>query len=155
MSCWFTGTAWIRKKWLDFPDYGLRQYFLWKNPETGASIALIEFDKGGHIPVKHTHASNQFMYCLEGDYEYIDVGLRLKPGSFYMNPKDHPHGPTIAHERSVLIEIYDGPHYYERPEFHTDETIGEFLARTSVASQRYMSKVSGLLRGLILRLRST
>lgn len=118
-----------QSKWLDFPDYGLRQYFLWKNPETGASIALLEFAKGGTIPVKHTHASNQFMYCLEGDYEYTDVGLRLGPGSFYMNPKDHPHGPTLAHERSVLIEIYDGPHYYEKPEFHTDETIGEFLAK--------------------------
>ncbi|WP_127600502.1 cupin domain-containing protein [Nitratireductor alexandrii] len=114
-------------KWLDFPDYGLRQYFLWKNPETGASIAILEFDKGGHIPVKHIHASNQFMYCLEGDYEYTDVGLRLKPGSFYMNPKDNPHGPTLAHEKSVLIEIYDGPHYYEKPVFHTDETIGDFL----------------------------
>ncbi|PSM16407.1 cupin domain-containing protein [Nitratireductor sp. StC3] len=114
-------------KWLDFPDYGLRQYFLWKNPDTGASIAILEFEKGGHIPVKHIHASNQFMYCLEGDYEYTDVGLRLKPGSFYMNPKDNPHGPTLAHEKSVLIEIYDGPHYYEKPVFHTDETIGDFL----------------------------
>ena len=117
-------------KWIDFADYGLRQYFLWKNPATGASIALLEFAKGGRIPVKHTHASNQFMYCLEGDYEYVDVGLRLTPGSFYMNPKDHPHGPTIAHERSMLIEIYDGPHYYEKPVFHTEATIGEFLAKS-------------------------
>ena len=116
-------------KWVNFPDYGLRQYFFWKNPNTGASIALLEFEKGGNIPVKHIHASNQFMYCLEGDYEYPDADLRLKPGSFYMNPKDHPHGPTIAHERSVLIEIYDGPHYYEKPVYHTDETIGEFLQK--------------------------
>jgi anti-sigma factor ChrR (cupin superfamily) len=114
--------------WLDFPEYGFRQYFLWKHPDTGASIALLEYQKGGRIPVKHTHASNQFMYCLEGDYEYTDTGLRLKPGAFYMNPKDHPHGPTVAHERSVLIEIYDGPHYYEKPVFHTEETIGEFLS---------------------------
>lgn len=116
-------------KWIDFPEYGLRQYFLWKNPATGGSIAVLEFAKGGHIPVKHIHASNQFMYCLEGDYEYTDVGLRLTPGSFYMNPKDNPHGPTLAHARSVLIEIYDGPHYYEKPVFHTDETIGDFLAK--------------------------
>lgn len=114
-------------KWLDFPDYGFKQYFLWKNAETGASIALLEYQKGGRIPIKHSHASNQFMYCLEGNYEYTDSGLRLTPGSFYMNPKDHPHGPTIAHERSVLIEIYDGPHYYDKPVFHTDETIGDFL----------------------------
>lgn len=114
--------------WIDFPEYGFRQYFLWKNAETGASIALLEYQKGGTIPVKHTHASNQFMFCLEGDYEYTDTQLRLKPGSFYMNPKDHPHGPTIAHEFSRLIEIYDGPHYYEKPEYHTDETIGDFLA---------------------------
>lgn len=116
-------------KWIDYPEYGFRQYFLWKNQETGASIALLEYQKGGRIPVKHSHASNQFMYCLEGDYEYVDVGLRLKPGSFYINPKDNPHGPTVAHERSLLIEIYDGPHYYEKPVFHTDETIGDFLAK--------------------------
>ena len=115
--------------WIDYPEYGFRQYFLWKNSDTGASIALLEYEKGGRIPVKHTHASNQFMYCLEGDYEYTDVGLRLLPGSFYMNPKDHPHGPTIAHAKSVLIEIYDCPHYYEKPEYHTDETIGEFLSK--------------------------
>lgn len=113
--------------WIDFADYGFRQYFLWKNLETGASIALLEYEKGGRIPVKHTHASNQFMYCLEGDYEYTDSGIRLAPGSFYMNPKGHPHGPTLAHERSVLIEIYDGPHYDERPVYHTDETIDDSL----------------------------
>lgn len=114
--------------WIEFPEYGFRQYFLWKHPSTGASIAILEYEKGGRIPVKHSHASNQFMYCLEGDYEYTDSKLRLQPGHFYMNPKDHPHGPTVAHERSVLIEIYDGPHYYEKPVFHTDETIGEFLS---------------------------
>jgi quercetin dioxygenase-like cupin family protein len=116
-------------KWIDYPEFGFRQYFLWKNPETSASIALLEYQKGGRIPVKHSHASNQFMYCLEGDYEYVDVGLRLTPGTFYMNPKDHPHGPTIAHEKSLLIEIYDGPHYYEKPVFHTDQTIGDFIAK--------------------------
>ena len=121
-------------KWIDYAEYGFRQYFLWKNAETGASIALLEYQKGGRIPVKHSHASNQFMYCLEGDYEYTDSGLRLKPGSFYMNPKDHPHGPTVAHERSVLIEIYDGPHYYEKPVFHTDETIGGFLSKEKKSS---------------------
>lgn len=115
--------------WIDYPDYGFRQYFLFKNEETGASIALLDYEKGGRIPTKHTHASNQFMYCLQGDYEYTDSGLRLGPGSFYMNPKDHPHGPTLAHEKSLLVEIYDGPHYYEKPEYHTDETIGEFLAK--------------------------
>lgn len=120
--------------WVEFPEYGLRQYFLWKNPATGASIAILEFDKGGRIPVKHHHASNQFMYCLEGDYEYTEVGMRLTPGTFYMNPKDNPHGPTLAHEKSVLIEIYDGPHYYEKPVFHTDESIGGFLAGQQGAS---------------------
>lgn len=122
--------------WIDFPEYGFRQYFLWKNPETGASIALLEYEKGGRIPVKHTHASNQFMYCLAGDYEYTDVNLRLTPGSFYMNPKGNPHGPTIAHEKSVLIEIYDGPHYDEKPVFHTDETIGGFLSKDTAAEKK-------------------
>jgi len=115
-------------KWLDFPEYGFRQYFLSKNEDTGASIAILEYEPNGGIPIKHSHASNQFMYCLEGEYEYTDSKLVLTAGSFYMNPKDHPHGPTVAITKSVLIEIYDGPHYYEKPSFHTDETIGNFLA---------------------------
>lgn len=113
--------------WIDFPAYGFRQLYLHKNQRTAATIALLDFEQGGRIPIKHIHASNQFMYCIEGDYEYIDSGLRLAPGSFYMNPKDHPHGPTLAHARSLLLEIYDGPHYYEKPPFHTDKTIGDAL----------------------------
>jgi mannose-6-phosphate isomerase-like protein (cupin superfamily) len=111
------------EKWIIFPDMGLRQYFLWMHPQSGASIALIEFEEGCGVPVKHTHASNQFMYCIEGEYEYTDSKIVLLPGDFYMNPKDHPHGPTRARRRSVLIEMYDGPHYYEKPSYHTDDTI--------------------------------
>lgn len=116
------------KNWIDFPDYGFKQYFLWKHPTSGASIALLDFAVGGGIPVAHSHASNQFMYCIAGEYEYVTSNYTLKSGSFYMNPKDHPHGPTVARQRSLLIEIYDGPHYYEKPTFHTDKTIGDFLA---------------------------
>lgn len=116
-------------EWINFPEYGFRQYFLWKNVDTGGTIALLEFQKGGCIPIKHIHASNQFMFCLEGEYEYIDVGFILKSGCFYMNPKDHPHGPTLAHQFSRLIEIYDGPHYYEKPAYHTDESIGDFVKK--------------------------
>ena len=117
----------VPEEWLDFPEYGFRQYFLWKNEATGASIAILEYKEGGGIPIKHSHASNQFMYCLEGEYEYTDSDILLVPGSFYMNPKDHPHGPTVAKTKCRLIEVYDGPHYYEKPSFHTDETIGGFL----------------------------
>lgn len=114
-------------KWLDFPDHGFRQYFLWKNADTGASFALLEYEVGGGIPEKHAHASNQFMYCLDGEYEYTSTGLILRKGSFYMNPKGHEHGPTIARKKSLLLEVYDGPHYIEKPSFHTDETIDGFL----------------------------
>lgn len=107
--------------WILFPN-GLRQYFLWKNEETGASIAILDFPKGVGIPEKHFHASNQAMICMEGEYHYTDSNIALTPGSFYCNPKGHPHGPTMAVERSVLIEFYDGPHYAEKPSFHSDET---------------------------------
>jgi 2,4'-dihydroxyacetophenone dioxygenase len=110
-------------RWIEFADIGLRQYLYWVHPETGASIALLEFAQGGGIPVRHTHASNQFMHCIEGEYEYTTNGLVLRPGDFYMNPKDSPHGPTVARQRSLLIEIYDGRHYYEKPSYHTDATM--------------------------------
>lgn len=107
--------------WLDFPEYGFKQYFLHKNLETGASIALLRYEKGGNIPVKHTHASNQFMYCLSGRYKYVPTGTTLTPGAFYWNPKGSVHGPTLAEETSILIEIYDGPHYPQMPEWYDDE----------------------------------
>ena len=69
------------------------------------------------------------MYCLESDYEYNDSGLKRGPGAFYMKPKGHPRGSTRAHSRCLLLEIYDGPHYFELPEFHTEETVGKIVDR--------------------------
>jgi quercetin dioxygenase-like cupin family protein len=111
------------KKWRSIPA-GFRIYPLWENPKTGASIALFHCPKGVGVPTRHVHASNQFMYCLKGEYEYIATGLVLKPGTFYMNPKGHAHGPTMARKDSLLIEMYDGPHYFKRPSYHSDATVG-------------------------------
>lgn len=100
---------------------GLYQKMLWRNEATGASIALIRFDKGVGIPSAHLHASNQFMYCLKGKYRYIPTGITLVPGSYYCNPKGCVHGPTIADEDSVFLEIYDGPHYPVKPDWYDNE----------------------------------
>lgn len=67
------------ENWLNFPEYGFRQYFIQKNEKTGASIAILEYEPGGGIPIKHSHGSNQFMYCLEGEYEYTDSDILLRP----------------------------------------------------------------------------
>jgi 2,4'-dihydroxyacetophenone dioxygenase len=100
---------------------GLSEMRLWSNPETGASIALVRFAKGAGIPEPHRHASNQFMFCLSGLYEYTASGIRLAPGDFYWNPRGHVHGPTRALEEAVLLEIYDGPHYPETPGFYQSD----------------------------------
>ncbi|MCY1389518.1 ChrR Cupin-like domain protein [compost metagenome] len=100
---------------------GLFEKMLWRDEETGASIALIRFDQGTSIPTPHSHASNQFMFCLQGHYEYTATGVTLKPGSFYCNPKGNVHGPTLAHEDTIVLEIYDGPHYPQMPDWYTDE----------------------------------
>jgi 2,4'-dihydroxyacetophenone dioxygenase len=99
---------------------GLSQKMLWRDEETGASIAIVRFAKGSGVPSPHSHASNQFMYCLQGKYMYIPTGVTLTPGSFYWNPKGCQHGPTRAEEDSVLLEIYDGPHYPTQPDWYTD-----------------------------------
>ena len=111
------------KGWRNIPA-GFRIYRLWEHPKTHASISLFEIPKGVGVPTRHIHASNQFMYCLKGEYEYLSNGLVLKPGAFYMNPQGHPHGPTIARKDSLLIEMYDGPHYFEVPSYHTKDTVG-------------------------------
>jgi quercetin dioxygenase-like cupin family protein len=87
--------------WREKSLKGIHEKMLWRNEETGASIALIKFDKGAGIPQPHYHSSNQFMFCLSGRYEYSSTGVVLTAGSFYCNPKGNVHGPAIAREETV------------------------------------------------------
>ncbi len=98
---------------------GHRARVLWKDPETQHQIALVFFEKGSGVPKPHYHASNQFMFCIKGRYEYTATGVVLTPGTFYLNPKGNVHGPTVAHEDSLLLEIYDGPDYHKVPDYYT------------------------------------
>jgi quercetin dioxygenase-like cupin family protein len=107
--------------WREKSLKGISEKMLWRDEQTGASIALIKFAEGAGIPQPHYHASNQFMFCLKGKYEYTSTGVTLTAGSFYCNPKGNVHGPAIARAETVLIEIYDGPHYLEKPSWYTDE----------------------------------
>jgi len=107
--------------WVEKSLAGLSHKMLWRDPETEASIALVRFEKGTGIPSEHKHASNQFMFCLSGRYVYLPTGTTLTKGSFYWNPKGAVHGPTLAEETSVLLEVYDGPHYPERPSFYDND----------------------------------
>ncbi|MFB6722466.1 cupin domain-containing protein [Kribbella sp. NPDC056345] len=108
-------------EWVEKSLDGLSHKMLWRDPETEASIALVRFEKGSGIPSPHRHASNQFMFCLSGRYVYVPTGVTLVKGSFYWNPKGAVHGPTLAEETSVLLEVYDGPHYPERPSFYDND----------------------------------
>src|SRR5215467_2751584 len=107
--------------WREKSLKGIFEKMLWRNEETGASIALIKFAKGAGIPEPHRHAANQFMFCLSGRYEYTGTGVVLTAGSFYCNPRGNVHGPAVAHEETVVVEIYDGPHYPEKPSWYSDE----------------------------------
>jgi quercetin dioxygenase-like cupin family protein len=107
--------------WREKSLKGISEKMLWRDETTGASIALIKFAQGAGIPQPHFHASNQFMFCLKGNYEYTSTGITLTTGSFYWNPKGNVHGPAVAHAETIVIEIYDGPHYPERPSWYTDE----------------------------------
>ena len=108
-------------EWVEKSLDGLSHKMLWRDPVTEASIALVRFEKGSGIPSEHKHASNQFMFCLSGRYVYLPTGTTLTKGSFYWNPKGAVHGPTRAEETSVLLEVYDGPHYPERPDFYDND----------------------------------
>ena len=107
------------QEWADKSLAGLSHKPLWRNEDTGASISLVRFVKGAGIPSRHSHASNQFMFCLKGRYRYLPTGLTLTEGSFYWNPKGSLHGPTLAEEESILLEVYDGPHYPTQPAWYT------------------------------------
>lgn len=105
--------------WVEKTLAGLANKTLWRDEDTGASISLVRFAKGSGIPSRHSHASNQFMFCLEGTYRYVPTGTTLTAGSFYWNPKGSLHGPTLAEEESILLEFYDGPHYQTQPDWYT------------------------------------
>jgi len=105
--------------WVDKTLAGLTHKALWRDEDTGASISLVKFEKGSGIPSRHSHASNQFMFCLSGRYTYVPTGITLTQGSFYWNPKGSLHGPTLAEETSVLLEVYDGPHYPTQPDWYS------------------------------------
>ena len=107
--------------WREKSLKGISEKMLWRNEETGASIAMIKFAKGAGIPAPHYHASNQFMICLQGRYEYTKTGVVLTAGCFYWNPKGNVHGPAVAHEDTVVVEVYDGPHYPIKPDWYTNE----------------------------------
>ncbi len=108
-------------EWVEKSLAGLSHKMLWRDPETEASIALVRFEQGSGIPSAHRHASNQFMFCLSGRYVYLPTRTTLTKGSFYWNPKGTVHGPTLAEETSILLEVYDGPHYAERPQFYDND----------------------------------
>jgi 2,4'-dihydroxyacetophenone dioxygenase len=99
--------------WREKSLKGVFEKMLWRNE--------IKFAKGAGIPQPHYHSSNQFMFCLQGRYEYTATGVVLTPGSFYCNPKGNVHGPAVAHEETIVLEVYDGPHYPEKPPWYTDE----------------------------------
>jgi 2,4'-dihydroxyacetophenone dioxygenase len=105
--------------WVDKTLAGLAQKMLWRDDESGASIALVRFLTGSGVPSRHAHASNQFMFCISGAYRYTATGITLVPGTFYWNPKGCLHGPTQALEDSILLEFYDGPHYPTQPDWYT------------------------------------
>src|SRR5262252_6238187 len=63
--------------WREKSLKGVSEKMLWRNPQTGASIALIRFAQGAGIPSPHYHPSNQFMICLSGRYEYTQTGVVL------------------------------------------------------------------------------
>jgi 2,4'-dihydroxyacetophenone dioxygenase len=92
---------------------------LWRNDETGASIALIKFDKGAGAAafpfIEPVHVLS------ERQIRITSTGVTLTAGCFYCNPKGNVHGSAIAHEETVMVEIYDGPHYTEKPSWYTDE----------------------------------
>jgi len=103
-----------KSEWESIRISGIKIKYLYKDAQTGASIALVKFDKGAGIPEPHLHASNQFMYVLKGKFSY--PGIEVGEGMLYINPKDHIHGPSKALEDTLVLEIYDGPHYYPEKE---------------------------------------
>ena len=73
--------------WREKSLKGISEKMLWRNEETGASIAMIRFAKGAGIPQPHYHSSNQFMICLSGKYEYTATGVVLTAGQLLLQSR--------------------------------------------------------------------
>src|SRR3569623_1970558 len=75
----------------------------------------------------HIHYHPYLVLSLSGGANEIETisGRKIATdgtaGCFYCNPKGNEHGPAIAREETVVVEIYDGPHYPHKPDWYTDE----------------------------------
>ena len=99
---------------------GIHEKMLWRNDQTGASIALIKFERAPAF--RSRIITRQISSCLpEGEVRIHRDQSSADSGCFYCNPKGNVHGPAIAHEETIVLEIYDGPHYPEKPSWYTDE----------------------------------
>ena len=107
--------------WREKSLKGISEKMLWRNEETGASIAHDQVRQGRGHPAAASAFVEPVHDLPAGRYEYTSTGVMLTAGSFYCNPKGNVHGPAIAHEETVVIEVYDGPHYPEKPSWYADE----------------------------------
>ena len=53
-----------------------------------------------------------------GCFQMNQIALRIPAAIFFPAP------PATR-----LLECYDGPHYFEKPSFHTSKTIGKMAAK--------------------------
>ena len=127
---------------------------------------MIRFAKGAGIPQPHFHASNQFMICLSGKYEYTATGVVLTAGSVLLQsegqrprPGGRPRGhcrdrglrrPALSRE-AVLVHRRAGRPLMPKLEVRRDDGLRGPLVRRAVDRSRDSGddpRQFGILAGL-------
>jgi len=99
--------------WKDAPrGYYLtdvKQYTLWEDKKTGATLALVKFPKGVADKI-HTHPeANQIVIGLSGEVMMPSGIMPLSPNMVITTSKGTKHGATNVTKESISLFFWDGP----------------------------------------------
>lgn len=101
-------------EWEDTPrGYYLtdvKQKTIWKNEETGATVALVKYPPGVADKL-HTHPeANQIFFPLSGEVEERDGVVRsLDAKGVSIQFKGEKHGRTNFTKETIVLVYWDGP----------------------------------------------
>ena len=73
-----------------------------RDPDTGASTALVRLEPGARFPA-HNHPAGEEVFVLEG--EVVIGSARLKAGDYLYTPPDHKHAAASQDGCVFLVTL--------------------------------------------------
>jgi quercetin dioxygenase-like cupin family protein len=100
-------------EWKDAPRgyylTNVKQFTLWEDKKTGATLALVKFPKGVADKIHSHPEANQIVIGLSGEVMMPNGIMPLSPNMVITTSKGTKHGATHVTKESISIFFWDGP----------------------------------------------